>query len=213
MDGTNVDIKRSDDGDDDSDIDSDSDSDDDDNDDGYVYDNEATVAADNLAADDAAADDYADCGYWIMDGGKPESLILNAGKSIHSHRAFFFGHGKNHQNMMRTSCSKLFFLLIMLWFLWFPMKMWYINPINYDVDDFRRFKHMNSRAATLPRYPRLCWKVFFGHWGWPRTNLQQFLKLWWHKIFTLEENDIENMCIYIYDVNILCDQNALKMWF
>lgn len=40
--------------------------------------------------------------------------------------------------------------------------MWYINPINYDVDDFRRFKEMNSRAATLPRYPRLCWKVFFG---------------------------------------------------
>ena len=60
--------KQSDDGDDDcdsdsdsdddcdSDIDSDSDSDDDDNDDddGYVYDNEATVAADNLV-DDAAA--------------------------------------------------------------------------------------------------------------------------------------------------------------
>ena len=50
MDGTNMDINRSD------DIDSDSDSDDDDNDDddGYVYDNEATVAADNLV-DDAAA--------------------------------------------------------------------------------------------------------------------------------------------------------------
>lgn len=103
MDGTNMDIKRSDDGDDDcdsdsdsdddcdSEIDSDSDSADDDNDDGYVYDNEATVAADNLAADDAAADDYADCEYWIMDGGKPERLILNAGKSIHSHRAVFFG--------------------------------------------------------------------------------------------------------------------------